>query len=302
MSPMSRRVSLLIACETGLIIAAVWLAAYVRFGSWMWNVMAEQNGMPKALLIAAVCQMCLYYSDLYDFRRSCDRNELLVRIIQALGAASFVLARCLLLVPRARSSAAACSSCAAGFVTVSSSGWRVAFEWLSSHVGPRASGCCSSAPARRRSSSRASCIERRQELGVEIVGFVDPDPHASACRVLNPGVIGTIEDIPAIVAKPRRRSRRRQPGRRPRQAADGQAARDEAGRRHVRPPRVGLRGVHRQDRRREPAAELADFLGRVPQDRALDARPSARSTSSRLRAACCWRRRSWLIVAAARAS
>ena len=69
MIPLSRRVFVLIACETGLIIAAVWLAAYVRFGGLDWTVMAEQNGMPKAFLIAAVCQLCLYYSDLYDFRK-----------------------------------------------------------------------------------------------------------------------------------------------------------------------------------------------------------------------------------------
>jgi sugar transferase (PEP-CTERM system associated) len=40
---------------------------------------------------------------------------------------------------------------------------------------------------------------RRQELGVEIVGFVDPDPARVGAPVINPGVIGTIEDIPSIV-------------------------------------------------------------------------------------------------------
>ena len=49
--------------------------------------------------------------------------------------------------------------------------------------------------------------------------------------MLNPGVVGTIDDIPSIVRDARRRSRRRQPGRCARQAADGQAARDEARRR-----------------------------------------------------------------------
>ena len=42
-------------------------------------------------------------------------------------------------------------------------------------------------------------FERRQELGVEIVGFVDPDPARVGAPVINPGVIGTIEDIPSIV-------------------------------------------------------------------------------------------------------
>ena len=37
------------------------------------------------------------------------------------------------------------------------------------------------------------------ELGVDIVGFVDPDPSRVGQPVINPGVIGTIEDIPSIV-------------------------------------------------------------------------------------------------------
>ena len=42
-------------------------------------------------------------------------------------------------------------------------------------------------------------FDRRHQLGVEIVGFVDTDPARVGAPVLNPGVIGTIEDIPSIV-------------------------------------------------------------------------------------------------------
>ncbi len=42
-------------------------------------------------------------------------------------------------------------------------------------------------------------FHRRHELGVEIVGFIDPDPARVGEPVINPGVIGTIEDIPSIV-------------------------------------------------------------------------------------------------------
>jgi sugar transferase (PEP-CTERM system associated) len=36
-------------------------------------------------------------------------------------------------------------------------------------------------------------------LGVELVGFVDPDPARIGASVINPGVIGTVSDIPHIV-------------------------------------------------------------------------------------------------------
>jgi sugar transferase (PEP-CTERM system associated) len=42
-------------------------------------------------------------------------------------------------------------------------------------------------------------FRRRHDLGVEIVGFVDPDPARVGAPVLNPGVIGTVDDIPSIV-------------------------------------------------------------------------------------------------------
>ena len=42
----------------------------------------------------------------------------------------------------------------------------------------RASGCCSSAPSAAAVELARELFERRHELGVEIVGFVDPDPGA----------------------------------------------------------------------------------------------------------------------------
>ena len=70
---------------------------------------SRATGCSKTLLVAGVAQVCLYYADLYDLRLVSDRRELFIRIVQALGAASFILAVALLLVPGPRSSAAACS-------------------------------------------------------------------------------------------------------------------------------------------------------------------------------------------------
>jgi sugar transferase (PEP-CTERM system associated) len=41
-------------------------------------------------------------------------------------------------------------------------------------------------------------FERRSELGVEIVGFIDTESAKIGTPVINPGVIGAIDDIPAI--------------------------------------------------------------------------------------------------------
>jgi hypothetical protein len=46
----------------------------------------------KALLITAVCQLCLYYNDLYDLKITDSYSELGIRLLQALGFASIILA------------------------------------------------------------------------------------------------------------------------------------------------------------------------------------------------------------------
>ena len=198
MRSISSRGLVLVVAESALIVAAVWLAAYIRFGPWMWEVMADEQGMLKALLIAFVCQTCLYYADLYDFRHVADRKELFVRIIQALGGASFVLAAVYFWFP-ASMIGRGVFFLAAGFVTLFIVGWRIAFEWLTRQVGPRqrlllvGTGGAAIKLA-------LELQERRQQLGVEIVGFVDSVPPAGTVPTqLSPGLIGGIEDIPAIV-------------------------------------------------------------------------------------------------------
>ena len=64
----------------------------------------------------------------------------------------------------------------------------------------RLSGCFSSAPDAAAIELARELYERRQELGVEIVGFVDPDPAMVGAPVLNPGVVGTIDDIPSLIS------------------------------------------------------------------------------------------------------
>ncbi len=75
------------------------------------------------------------------------------------------------------------------------SAWRMAFEWLHATSAPRERlllvGTSPAAVALAR-----ELYERRSELGVEIVGFVDPDPARIGEPVVNPGVIGGVDDIP----------------------------------------------------------------------------------------------------------
>ena len=87
------RTATLVLIEHELIVFAVTLAAVLRFdvGS-VAAELADGSLLWRASLIAAVLQIALHYCDLYDLRTLSDRRDLVVGLIQALGAASLMLA------------------------------------------------------------------------------------------------------------------------------------------------------------------------------------------------------------------
>ena len=182
----------LIASETVFIAAAVLLATYIRLAPGT-VTLAE---LPKALLIALVCQLCLYYAELYDFRVLADRRELFIRLLQALGSTALVLALLyfwfpVLVIGRG------VFVLSALLVISAVAGWRVVFDWITGRLGSRERLLLVGTSAAAVSLARE--LYERKELGVHIVGFIDPDPARVGAPVLNPGIIGTLEDIPEIV-------------------------------------------------------------------------------------------------------
>jgi sugar transferase (PEP-CTERM system associated) len=187
----------LVLIEHVLIVVAVAAAAAIRFGVFTALDNLIQNGILwRASLIALVLQLCLHYCDLYDLRMLQDRRGLVVGLIQAMGSASLIVALLYYWLPSLIIGRGV-FVIGSVFIVALVAGWRMAFEWLSLRVGPAerllivGTGDAAVALARE-------LFERRQELGVELVGFVDPDARRVGSPVINPGVIGTIRDIPAI--------------------------------------------------------------------------------------------------------
>jgi sugar transferase (PEP-CTERM system associated) len=187
----------LVVFETVLIVAAVAVAAYVRLGDWAWVILVNENGAVKALLAAGVVQTCLYYADLYDLRLASDRPELFVRIVQALGAASFMLAVIYFWFPALIIGRGVFVIAAFLVITVVIT-WRLVFVIMTGYMGPRERLLLVGTSQAAVSLAR-ELHEHRHELGVEIVGFVDSDPKLLGTPLVNPGVIGLIDDIPSIV-------------------------------------------------------------------------------------------------------
>ena len=78
--------------ELLLIFGSVALAAALQGGP-------VNENLWKIVLVTVVCQLCLYYNDFYDLTLVHSNRELIVRLLQAVGAASIVLAALYFTVP-----------------------------------------------------------------------------------------------------------------------------------------------------------------------------------------------------------
>lgn len=189
------RTGLLIVIEHALIVMAVVAAAAIRlaFGDLESGVFGGTL-VWRAVLVAAVLQVSLHYCDLYDLRTLTERRDLFIRLVQALGAASLVLALLYYWLPYliiGRGVFVLASLLTVGLVA----GWRMAFEWLSLKVPAERLLIVGTGDAAVALAHEFDA--RRGQLGVELVGFVD----AEGTRVGDPliDVVGTVAEIPQIV-------------------------------------------------------------------------------------------------------
>ena len=175
--------------EILLIFGSLTLAVYLngdRDGDVIW----------KIAVIAALCQLCFYYNDLYDLTIVNSRRELIVRLLQASGAASIVLAILFLLVPSLVLGGGTFVSSIILFV-VAILAWRLFFLYLGrlAHMQERLLIIGTGPTARK----VARQVLHQHDFGYRIVGFIDDDPAMVGRSVVNPRVIGTAADIGRLV-------------------------------------------------------------------------------------------------------
>jgi sugar transferase (PEP-CTERM system associated) len=189
------RSTTLIVSETALILGAVVASAHFRVGGQSWPLVVADT-LPKAVVITSVCQLCLYYGDLYDDPHAGgSHTELFIRTLQALGITLLILAALYTVFP-ALIVARGVLAPAATMAVTALIGWRLGFAWVARQVGPRERlllvGTSTAAFALARE------LQAHEEDGVQIVGFVDCDVNSQV--LAGPlAFLGTFDDIPALV-------------------------------------------------------------------------------------------------------
>jgi sugar transferase (PEP-CTERM system associated) len=179
----TRRVLILATIDTLTVLAAIGVARRSP-GGWI-----------SALLAAAVVQTCLHYVDWYE--RPLPLRARIGAVLSALAASAGVLVATRFAMPRLAIAPGTLGLAAAAAVPAMLAS-HVCFDWLTARGALRRRlllvGTEPAAIALAR-----ELFERRHELGIDIVGFIDPDPARLGMPLINPGVIGTIDDIPSIV-------------------------------------------------------------------------------------------------------
>jgi sugar transferase (PEP-CTERM system associated) len=190
MQRLTWRSTTLIGCESLLIASALALGVYLRVS----GPDVTPGRFPRMLLVIVICQLCLYSRNLYEFRVLANRSDLFVRVLQALGAASVILALLYFWAP-SLIIAPGVFVVSGLLVAVSVTVWRLGFDAISRNLIPGERLLLVGVGAASIDLGRELCA--RTDRSIEVVGFVSAEPDRPAPPGTN--VIGTIEDIPAIV-------------------------------------------------------------------------------------------------------
>ena len=181
------------AGELLLIFGSVALAALVQ------HTPDLSANLWKIALVTLVCQLCLYYNDFYDLTVVHSNRELIVRLLQAAGAASIVLAAIYFVKPSLMIGNGIFVSALFMFL-VAIFAWRLVFNSLTGSFKldeERVLFVGTGETARK----VARQILDQHDFAYRVIGFIDDDASRIGERIVNPGIVGTPADIERLIAE-----------------------------------------------------------------------------------------------------
>ena len=151
----------------------------------------------KGAVVTALCLLCLYYNDLYDLTVVRTSREVFIRMLQAVGTASILIALLYLALPGLAVADGAFLP-AAGVFLLGMLLWRLVFNRMATlqSFGERILIIGTDETAR----TVARQVLAQRDFPYEIVGFIDEDPRRIGESIVNPRVVGTPADIQQLVA------------------------------------------------------------------------------------------------------
>jgi sugar transferase (PEP-CTERM system associated) len=180
----------LFAFELVLIGGSVLFAMHLHGG------VTASGAIWKVVLVTVLCQLSFYYHELYDLTVVNSRRELLVRLLQASGAAALLLAALYLAFPRLIIGQGVLAWSVFLFVTAVVV-WRLLFLQVGGARGLQEHVLIVGTGARARVIARE--VLNQHDYAYKIVGFIDDDGAGLGTSALNPRIIGRSRDIVRLV-------------------------------------------------------------------------------------------------------
>jgi sugar transferase (PEP-CTERM system associated) len=191
---------LLVMMDCGLIALGLILATFIRFSAEHYGAslayLESWRTFSRFLLVLFVCEVSLYFHDLYDFRLMTTRNEILVRLLQSFGVACLALSVCYYVAPDL-GFGRGIAALAAPLIIALTLGWRLVWARNARKTG--ASGRLLIMGTGPTGISLARDILSRPELKLKVIGFLDEKGENIGKSLVNPGIIGAAQDVQAIV-------------------------------------------------------------------------------------------------------
>jgi sugar transferase (PEP-CTERM system associated) len=187
--------------ESGMIIASILLAIWIRFGnladtSWY---LSRPYTLGQVATVTLICLICLYSNDLYDLHVVARRAELVVHLMQSLGSIALCLALLYYLAPDL-SLGRGISALGVALIFIFLLTWRTVvdkgkFFRPVQRVVIAGTGIGGIRLVRE--------ILAHPELNLKVVGFLDEKGENIGKPLVNPGIVGGVADIENFVRRER---------------------------------------------------------------------------------------------------
>ena len=194
------RTILLIASDVFIIVLGLLLVTTARFHdrTAIESYLQGHLTLPRFGLVVVVCILALYYNDLYSARVLRNRQEALMRLVQALGITFIALAFIYSLDPDL-SLGRGIALLAAPTILILAFGWR----WISDARGWLSTGAerLLLLGTSKTGITLVREIISRPELNLKVIGFLDEEGQNIGKPLVNPGIIGAASDVEQIAVR-----------------------------------------------------------------------------------------------------
>jgi sugar transferase (PEP-CTERM system associated) len=192
-----RRIFLVIV-ETVLLFVTALAATQIRFGSESSDVLFNQRGWMKLVMLTVVIQLAFYLFDLYDLPTTRRYRRVIINLVIALSVATVLLSILFYVVPALQLGRGVLLVDVTLILAVIPA-WRLVVAWSAGHpqLGVRERVLILGSGDQAIELARAT-LERRAS-GFHIVGFVDNKPELVGKSLINPSVLGLTANIAGLV-------------------------------------------------------------------------------------------------------